>query len=167
MSSLLVSIFVLTIVVSACMWIYYFRHYHIGYGMVLIRRKSDGTVWVASRLLNSPAGAAGVQNRTQVESVNGETMMFPIEASFRYWAHRSKPKLGQAMEWTFTNGLRVSLKPKFIQQKIPTYWNPNTLPFGEKSFNQDVNIGLGWCPKTGQYITTTSISPTALKEIYF
>lgn len=167
MGSLFFSILVPPILLSLIVWAYYFRHYHIGYGMVLIRRKSDGTVWVVSRLHNSPAEKAGIQNRIQVESVNGESMIFPIETSFRYWAHQSKPKIGQKEMWTFTNGLRVTLEPSIVRQKIPIYWNPNATQVGEKSFNQDVNSGLGWCPRTGQYITTASISPSALREVYF
>lgn len=141
------------------------KHKHLGYGMVLIRRKSDGTVWVASRLLQSPAGYAGVKLFSKLIQVNDVRMSFPTDQEFGYWAVHSIPKEGCEDLFLFADGSQVHMAPVLITEDIPVYWSPN-----EKNCavpHPDVHLGLTWCEKTGQYIPTAHITTEALAEVYF
>lgn len=162
MSSLVVLVGLIALV---GLWFFYFRYWHVGFGMVLIRKESDGTVWVASRLLRSPSGKAGVKLFSQVAFVDGILMSFPSNAHFEAWARAAKPKRGQESVYIFVDGTLAQLAPALIKEKIPVYWSPNmemdNLP------NRYVSRGLRWCNKTGQYIHTRRISREILREVFY
>jgi hypothetical protein len=144
------------------------RHVHIGYGMSLAWRASDKTVWVSSVLLNSPAGRARVNWRTQVLSVNGQKMNFSKVEDFKDWVENSKPKLGLNREedWSFSDGLHVVLRPAIIVEKIPVYWNPNSSQMEGVQLHPDIKKTTWFCKKTGVFYHRNKISRFALVRTF-
>jgi len=166
MSSLYVTVLIGLFLMCLVVWFLYFRHFHIGYGMVLVRQESDGTVWVASRLLNSPAGKAEVQNQSKVLMVDDQPVRFLTENSFKEWVKKSKPVPRKEQVWLFSDGLHLKLKPELITCPIPVWWSPNSEYAFSYEHNPDFNTGLFWCTKTGQFVFRRSISFSALESAY-
>lgn len=134
--------------------------------MVLELRKSDGTVWVASRLLDSPAGRAGVKLFSQVIEINYKPMLFSGIQDFRNWAKNAPPQEGCEESFLFADCTRVRMMPELIDEEIPVYWSPNN-DRDVSAHIPDLHCGLEFCEKTGQYVHTEKISPDILKQIYF
>ena len=148
-------------------WLLYFRHFHIGFGMILVRKQSDGTVWVASRLLGSPAWKHGVQNQSQVLRVDEQDMVFSSDEAFGLWGEEHPLALGKKERWIFSGGIVANLEPTLITQKIPVYWSPNDEELSSLTNRGMTNPGLEYCKLTGQYVKKGRISIQALKEAFF
>jgi hypothetical protein len=173
MSSLYLWIFGSVVVFIFSCWGYsYFRYWHVGYGMALVWKEKDGTVWVTSRLVNSPAGRSDIQNRTQVSSINGTEMFFKTGEDFLKWFQKNKPRTDTEDLWKFTNGLTVKMTPVWIWQKVPDYWSPNQKSLPLSTYNgvhpqQFYNHSFKWCEKTNQRYMTKSISPNGFQYLFF
>ena len=89
-----------------------------GVGIVLVRKESDGTIWVASRLLQSPAGREGVQLYERVISINGRAMFFSSNLEFAEWAEDHPSILGKPQTWVFANGQILYLHPELIKEEM-------------------------------------------------
>ncbi len=151
-------------ILASIFFLVYFKNIHFGYGMVLEWDKKDGSVWVSSVLLKSPAGIARVKRKTKVISVNGLAMNFSNIADFKYWVQSSKPRLGHKQEedWSFSDGLHVTLRPALILQKIPVYWTPNSPVVDEILFHPDLKRITMYCRKTGVVYQQVKVSKFAL-----
>lgn len=152
------------ITVSVLLWLFYFRHFHIGFGMVLARKESDGTLWVVSRLLGSPAWKHGVQIQSRVVSVNGVPMRFSSVEAFALWAKEKPPTLGRKERWVFQGGVTANLEPALITQKIPVYWHPNMVIFED---GRNIKTLKHYCGKTGQYYVKRVPRSQARINIFF
>ena len=169
MSSFQVTVlFGLGVLVSIFLLVY-FRNVRFGYGMVLTWNKGDGTVWVSSVLLDSPAGIARVKWKTKVMSVNGQEMNFSNVDDFKHWLQSSKPKFWRKQEedWSFSDGLHVTLRPTLIMKKIPVYWSPNSPAFDELLRHPDIKRTILFCSKTGVYYQQSKVSKHALTRAFF
>ncbi len=171
MSSLYLWILGAVIFFIFCCWSYsHFRHWHVGYGMVLAWKEEDGTVWVTSRLVNSPAGHSDVQSRTQVGAINGKKMIFQNGEEFLKWFQKNKPRTDTEDLWKFTNGLTVKMTPIWIWQKIPVYWSPNEKHHpvhGWSESNLSSRREVGWCERTNQQYIKKRNTPKKVQEAFF
>lgn len=159
------------LIIAGLGWRSYFRHWHVGFGGKLFLRASDGTVWVGSRLLNSPAHKAGIGNQDRVLSINGVEMQFSSYRRYREWFQHHRPKRGKKQTWVVEGRegiITAVMEPARITTKIPLYGDPNVRVRGEGLLSQDPRIkrGLLYCSKTGQYIPTASVSNQAIFETY-
>jgi hypothetical protein len=151
--------------ISFCFWYFSYRYWHLGNGMVLARNKDDGTVWVTSRLIDSPSGRAGVQNQSRVLSHNGQNALFASDEEFLSWTKGNK---GKKAIWEFEDGIVVELVPEMIKTKIPVYWLPGkTFEAKEKSAKRNPNFtqGMFICGKTEQFIATRKISNEVIRRL--
>lgn len=168
MNNLVIYAVVVFVCLFLLLWFFYLRYWHIGNGMVLELRKSDGTVWVCSRLLNSPSGRSAVQNRSRVLSVDGIPMRFLSHEDFLLWVKAHKPKLGREEVWVFQDNFIAYLKPELIMTKIPVYWGPNHSPEVSikvmSQYDSSISTGFYFCKKTGQYVMTARVSDEKLKR---
>ncbi len=160
-------VFVLLIfVASFCFWYFSYRHWHLGEGMVLAWNKDDGTVWVASRLVDSPSGRAGVENRSRVLSRNDQKALFATGEEFLMW---SKGNKGKKATWEFEGGLVVELVPETIKTVIPVYWVPGEsfrMECEKRDRSDLLRKRVNLCGKTGQYVPLYSPSDLAIKRLY-
>jgi hypothetical protein len=154
-------------------WREWFCHFHVGFGVDLRMRTSDGTVWVCSRLLNYPAHEAGITNRQRVISIDGMPLRFAPEKEFKRWFKVSSPQLGVEQRWVVeecdgelvTQKIAV-MKPVLVATSIPDYWSPNR-SYPEIPLNDwRIRRGLAFCVKTGQLRFTYSLSNAALQGVY-
>lgn len=143
------------------------RKAKLGVGIVLVRKESDGTIWVASRLLQSPAGREGVQLYERVISINGRAMFFSSNLEFAEWAEDHPSILGKPQTWVFANGQILYLHPELIKEEIPVYWIPEMAKPINPTHEGAVRPGLEYCNKTGQYIPKSKLSQEAIREAYF
>lgn len=146
-------------------WFFHFRHWHIGFGWVLVRKESDGTVWVVSRLIRSPSGKGGVRLFSQVAFIDGVEMSFRSYAEFEAWERDAKPKRGEESVCIFADGEVVRMTPVLIRERIPVYWSPNMKT--ENLPRYYATYGLGWCDKTEQYIYTSRLSREVVRETFY
>lgn len=152
-----------------CFWYFSYRrrHWRLGNGIVFARNPDDGTVWVASRLVDSPSGRAGVQNCSRVLLCNGQTLIFASDEHFLAWHASVK---GTIAVWTFVGGpSTVVLVPELIKQEtIPSYWEPGEA-FQKDSEQRDRNPvlkkGRKLCEETGQYVPLYSLSESAIQSV--
>ncbi len=161
----------LVLCVATILWLCLFRHWHVGFGERLFLRMSDGTVWIGSRLIKSPAGKHGIGNQQRVLSINGHRMTFRSFREYEAWFRKNKPKLGERQTWIVQGKdgiITVTMEPVLITTRIPWYGNPNVREVGDGLLHDTrIKRGLYFCTKTGQYITTESISSHAILETYF
>lgn len=147
-------------------WFFYIRHIHIGYGMALVRKEKDGSVWVASRLIGSPAWKCGIKNNSQVYSVNGVLLHFGTEEEFLFWREKNKPILGKKERWIFDDGIVANLAPAYIFSSIPVYWSPNN----KDNTNQEDPVfrsRLSYCTKTGSHFCKDILLKGSQEIVFF
>lgn len=169
MSSFFVSIFVL-VAIGVVSWRCLFRFAHIGYGVVLAYKEDDGTVWVASRLFNTPAHRHGILNHSQVLFVGKKEMIFPNGEAFLRWFKERNLTVGQKERWVVRQEgkeLVADLIAERIFKEIPVYWNPNEKPVKDITRGGMVKPGTEYCHKTGQHYPTGKLSAQALKQVFF
>lgn len=161
----LFGILCLCAVYAFCFWYFSYRYWHLGNGMVLARNRDDGTLWVASRLVDSPSGRAGVQNRSRVLSRNGQKALFASDEEFLSWMEENK---GKKATWEFEDDLIVELVPEMIKMSIPVYWLPGKTFEAQERFskrNPDLTQGGLLCGKTEQFVATRKISDEAIRRL--
>lgn len=148
-----------------CFWYFSYRHWHLGNGMVLARNRDDGTVWVASRLVDSPSGRAGVKNQSRVLSRNDQNALFASDEEFRAWTRGNK---GKKAIWEFEGGIVVELIPEMIKTRVPVYWVPGE-SFRKEREGLDrsdiVRKGMKICLKTNQLVPLYSPSDLAIERL--
>lgn len=140
--------------------------FRLGFGVALVFRKSDGTVWVASCLRNSPAQRAGIENFAQVISINGIEMKFSSDRDLWTWSNGHIPRQGRRSVWMVKTSegktKEASMFPELVPYEIPVYWDPNK----ESSLT---NMGFripqaaAYCEKTGQYYSVLRIKSLRMR----
>ena len=105
-------------------WVLYFRHWHLGYGMVLSWDTSRRVIVVRSRLLGSPAYEGGVRVGMTLPHFCGHRISSP--QAFEFFKEKCKPKKGVKQTFVFYDGAvqhKANLLPRRIKRKIPVYWD--------------------------------------------
>jgi hypothetical protein len=156
---------ILALLFAFSFWYFSFRYWHLGNGMVLARNKDDGTVWVASRLVDSPSGRAGVKNQSRVLFRNNKKLIFQTDEEFLSWVRESK---GTVATWTFEGGLVVELVPEMIRTEIPVYWVPGESFREERAKldrNELVRKGMMICRTTEQHIPLYSVPSKIMRRL--
>ena len=133
------------------------RHWHVGYGVMLIFSEEDGTVWIASRLFDSPSHRHLIKNFSRLVSIDGVEIKFNTAEEFREWIKTLKPKRTDKVCWITFNKeygeVKAIMKPELIFSKIPIYWDPKSKasPFNEENLKHATNVK--YCTKTGEHYT--------------
>ena len=168
MSSLLISLFLSVIFLSLLSWFLYFRHWHVGVGVVLEFKAKDNSVWIISRLVESPAGRAGVENYSKVLTIDGFSMNFPSKEEFCEWLKNNPSTLGKKEIWELEErGIifsSVEMVPKIIKTSIPVYGPLQKIPVG--AYPMVYKQGMFYCNKTGRIVVTTAVSPQTYRNIF-
>lgn len=154
------------------LWRFKFRHFHTGFGVILRRRESDGTVWVCSRLLGYPAHRAGIEGRTRVVSIDGHPMLFWSTEELAAWVRTHAPVRGKEETWVVQSGAQrstVCMKPVLVTTSIPDEWNPNQKASPAMQIRPDYRFrrGLAVCTKTGMMRVTYRLTDEAMRGAYF
>ena len=128
----------------------------IGYGWVLEFNENNPAVVVKSRLIESPAGEAGVQNGSVVLEHNGIKLDFKSNDDFAKWVEEKKPiKEGDSLVCRITDGKGercVTMEARRIRHHIPVYyWGSEGLYMVNGYW---VQYGMGFCPLTGHIYQT-------------
>lgn len=154
-------------IVMACVtiavfsWIFYFRHWYVGYGMVLSWDKLKKAVVVRSRLMNSPAHDCGVEVGMTARSWGEHSLSSAF--AFNYLKRNCRPKKGIEERWVFygKHGIHpANLTPRLITQRIPVYWDPekDLLPQAERGY---------YCSVVGQQHTGKPLKEEGLDDCFF
>ena len=154
------------------LWYYWFRlrHRYIGAGWVLNFKNDDGTVYVETRLLKSPAGAAGVHLGDRLVTYNdiaelnlgdialSEERFKKLEQALGFRNHHKGDPIDCILE---RNGelISVNMRAGIVQGPIPIYDLPPMIePEDEHLFRTHLQV----CKKTGVWVPTMSLSEHAI-----
>ena len=176
MSSLLIILFL--IIVLFLSWSLYFRHWHIGVGVALEFKAKDNSVWIISRLIDSPAGRKGVANYSKVLSINGFPMNFLSKDDFCVWLKNNPSEIGKKEVWEleeqgiiFTTSeeretifTTVEMVPEMIKTSIPVYGPVRKMP--ENQYPFVFKQGMFYCNKTGRTVFTTTLADQTYRNIF-
>lgn len=168
-SFIYVGLLLLVIITSTFMWKRR-EQKHPGFGAVLALKQSDGTVWIVSRLLYSPAHHHGIQPRSQLVSMDGVPMSFQTGEEFLSWFSDKKTKKGDEEQWvTKFEGKEIiaNLVAENVAKDIPVYWSPNATRPVSLTNEGRTSPSLEYCKKTGEYVQGGRLTVEAVKEAYF
>ena len=151
------------------LWYKWIRHWYIGFGVGLMLRESDGTVWITSRINSSPLHKYKIESHTRLLSVNGMLMQFDSSRQYLNWLKSNKTKRGVEETWVVANSngdIVATMMPQLIRCCVPSYWNPNQREEtpGERR-NPHIKRGIGICTSTGEFVFTRTPSDYALNQI--
>jgi len=156
------------IVIAFTVWFFYFRHWHFGNGMILAWNPDDGTVWVASRLVDSPAGRAGVQVQMKVLFVDGVPMVFQKGKTFEAWGVNTLSRRGKTHHFVFEDGPDVKITNVFLKGTAPVYWRPGT-SFAKmensRAHNPLLTQGMIFCEDTQQHVPSRGLTDDAIRSV--
>ena len=159
------------------LWYYWFRrrHRYIGAGWVLNFKNDDGTVYVETRLLKSPAGVAGVHLGDRLVTYNGvdiaelnlgdialsEERFKKLKQALGFRDHRKGDWIDCILE---RNGelISVNMHADVIQGPIPIYALP---PMIEPEDKHLLRTHVQVCEKTGVWVVTQSLSEHAINLV--
>ncbi len=165
----IVTLFSAAIVIIA--YLGWFQYWHTGFGVELVYKISDRSVYIASRLLNYPAHHHCIPNEALVVSIDGTPMQFRSGEDFLDWFKAYRPKKSIASKWVVriseNKEIRATMMPILVTSKIPVYWSPNHTRENEKIVNWRVQKSLCYCSKTGQYSISKRLSREALSDTFF
>ena len=140
------------------------KNRHIGCGMQ-IRRFSDGTVRITSRLTSSPAGRAGIANGAELLRYNGvDVRGLSREDFIRKFAETQPKKVGEMVVCFVRQDdteKEVAMLTEMIQGPIPEYFSVRIPEDEAWRYTQ----GMAWCTRTSQFIQTTKLSDEAVNAI--
>lgn len=167
--------FEILIIFSICIllvaYLRWLRYWHVGYGVELVFKVSDGSVFVTSRLLNYPAHLHCISNKALIVSIDGTPMQFSSGEEFLGWFREHRLKSEVALKWVVRNPdgkeIIAVMKPVLIMSKIPAYWSPNLTTENGEIGNWRVNKSICYCSKTGQYFMKKRLSVEALRRVFF
>lgn len=143
------------------------KHRYVGCGMV-IDHFPDGKIFIPSRLIKSPAGRAGIANGAELIEYNGEKVQGLPVAEWKNIVARLGPKrVGDTLACVVRqNGeeKHVTMQAEMIQGPIPIYRTGGP----PRDYNHDdrVRYGLAVCTRTGQFITTSRLSDSAIESVF-
>lgn len=167
-SEILTIFFASVLIIAYRRWLQY---WHVGFGVELVFKISDGSVFVASRLLNYPAHLHCIPNKALVVSIDGMPMQFRSGEEFIGWFKADRPKKGIASKWVVRNPegkeIVAVMKPVLVTSKIPAYWSPNLTPENGEIGDWRVNKSICYCSKNGQYFNRKRLSVEALRRVFF
>jgi hypothetical protein len=150
------------------------RYWHIGYGVILVFWKEGGTVWIASRLIGSPAHRHGIENFSRLVSVDGKEIKFSSLEEFQKWMKKTKPKRGDKVCWITVaemDGVKEEIKaimtPELILSEIPVYWDPNRKNSPLTESDPNIYGSLRYCSKIGEYHFNKAANPKGFSEAHF
>lgn len=142
------------------------RHWHIGCGMN-ITRYHNGTVHISSRLLNSPAGRAGIPNGAELLEYNGTPLSGLGRNAWKETMQRLRPRrVGDIVRCKIrtTNGeTSIEMKAARVWTSIPDYSDRRIISEDEREHFKE---GVVYCAKTGQWFPYVRLSDHALRSIF-
>ncbi len=139
---------------------------YIGYGMMLDYSARTKSVYVASRLLKSPAGRAHVRIFSKLIIYNDVPMFFDTKEEFLAAWKKLKPhQVGDVARCQFDIGdnvHNVTMAAEMIYGSIPVYGPPLPPQDDEWRFKR----GLVVCKRTGQLVPIVRMSNAVFDRIF-
>ena len=156
------------LVVIAVIWYigYKFFNRYIGCGMHIEHFK-DGTVRISARLIDSPAGRAGIANGAELLEYNGFATQGLGKEVFQERMDELKPReVGDEVRCRVRQDgeeKTVVMAAEMIEGPIPDWSGHGFIPFDEQG---DWHQGMAVCRRTGQWIPTARLSDSAIRRIF-
>lgn len=146
---------------------------YVGFGFMLgyydEGRIVEG-VRVLSRLIESPAGRAGIQKWDRIVGVNDEVLSIKKPGELTaFWGKFSRTlKAGDRVKFNIQRGFdtfEVELVAEVIQGPIPVHL-PRARPSPDDVDYHDYHYGMAVCTRTGEWVPTMGLSDSVIKRIF-